>query len=316
MPKKGRFYTIFILPDPTSKPYSFSIRKKTCHYMAGFLSIAILVVAGFFAQSLSFLGDLTELNLLRNESKHHRVQIQSVIQTVDRLKQEMARLGELDQKLRIMTDLAPRKGGVNPLAQGGREEPLPASLEDAPSSGQEPGQAQEVAIPHVAASVEKEVQFLRSQAQEEEKSFQELIETISDMKSRWASTPSIWPVQEGWVTSGFGKRVSPFTGDLMMHNGLDIAGQRGTPVIAPADGIVIRVGTDQDLGRMIAIDHGYGKMTWYGHLEQQIVRIGQSVRRGETIGFVGSTGHSTGPHLHYEVRINNAPVNPVRYILN
>ncbi len=316
MPKKGPSYTIFILPDPTSKPYSFSVLKKTVHYMVGFLSVTILVVAGFFAQSLSLLGHLTELNLLRNETNGHRVQIQSVLQTVDGLKKEMARLGELDQKLRIMTDLAPRKGGVNLLAQGGGEEPLAASVVGALSSGQGLGQVRENGIPRAAASIEKEVQFLRSQAQEEEKSFQELIGTISEMKSRWAATPSIWPVEEGWVTSGFGKRVSPFTGSLVMHNGLDIAGQRGTQVIAPADGTVVRVETDQDLGRMIAINHGYGKVTWYGHLEKQIVRFGQKVTRGETIGFVGSTGHSTGPHLHYEVRIENTPVDPARYILN
>ena len=316
MPKKGNSYTIFILPDPTSKPYSFSIRKKTCHYLAGFLSVAVLITGGFFAQSLSLLGHLTELNLLRNETKGHRVQIQSVLQTVDELKKEMARLGELNQKLRIMTDLSPRKGGVNLLAQGGREEPLASSLEEALLSSQEPGPLRKNGIPEVAASIQKEVEFLRKQVREEEKSFNELIGTISEMKSRWASTPSIWPIKEGWVTSGFGKRISPFTGDLMMHNGLDIAGPRGTQIISPAVGVVIRVETEQDLGRMIAIDHGYGKVTWYGHLEKQIVKIGQKVARDEVIGFVGSTGRSTGPHLHYEVRINSTPVNPTRYILN
>ena len=102
----------------------------------------------------------------------------------------------------------------------------------------------------------------------------------------------------------------------MMHNGLDIAGQRGSYVISPAVGTVVRVEIDQDLGRMIAIDHGYGKVTWFGHLEKQIVKMGQQVKRGEVIGFLGSTGHSTGPHLHYEVRIDNTPVNPTKYILN
>lgn len=315
MPKKGHSYTIFILPDPTSKPYSFSIRKKTCHYLLGFLSISILALSGFFAQSLSLLGHLAELNLLRNETKGHRAQIQSVLQTVDGLKKDMARLGELDQKLRIMTDLAPRKGGgVNLLAQGGGEEVLGSYIEEGLSHGQQARPPR--GIPHITASIEKEVRFLRNQAREEEESFKELIKTISDMKSRWAATPSIWPIEEGWVTSGFGKRISPFTGDLMMHNGIDIAGPRGTKVLSPAVGIVTRVETDHDLGRMIAIDHGYGKVTWYGHLEKQIVKRGQKVARDQVIGFLGSTGRSTGPHLHYEVRVNNKPVNPTKYILN
>ena len=316
MRKKGHSYTIFILPDPTSKPYSFSIRKKTCHYLAGFLSVAVLVTGGFFAQSLSLLGHLTELNLLRNETKGHRVQIQSVLQTVDGLKKEVARLGDLNQKLRIMTDLPPRKGGVNLLAQGGSEEPLAFSLEEALLSSQEPEPLRKHGISEIAVSIEQEVEFLRKQVREEEKSFNELIGTISEMKSRWAATPSIWPVKEGWVTSNFGKRISPFTGTLAMHNGLDIAGQRGSYVISPAVGTVVRVETDQDLGRMIAIDHGYGKVTWFGHLEKQTVKMGQQVKRGEVIGFLGSTGHSTGPHLHYEVRIDNTPVDPTRYILN
>jgi len=316
MAKKGAFYTIQIFPDSTSRPYSFSIGKKMCHYAFGFFIITVLTLSGFFAQSLALLGDLTELNLLRSETEDHRVKIKSVIRTVDNLKKDMARLGELDKKLRIMTDLAPRKGGVNLLAQGGLEEPLSESAIDNPLLFGEEGEIRESRIPHVTASIEKEVKILRSQAKEEEKSLKELIKAISDMKSRWASTPSIWPIKEGWVTSNFGKRVSPFTGGVMMHNGLDIASPRGTPVISPADGVVTRVDSDPSFGRMIVINHSYGKTTWYGHLEKQIVKIGQEVSRGEIIGFVGSTGRSTGPHLHYEVRINNQPTNPTRYILN
>ncbi len=317
MAKKGLSYTIFILPDPTSKPYTFSIRKKTCHYLLGFLSITLVVLSGFFAQSLSLLGNLGELNLLRNETKGHRVQIQSVVESVNDLKKEMGRLAELDQKIRVMTDLPVRKGTVNLLAQGGGEEPLKSQDENSSFSPiSELNSAKDMAIPSMAAAIKKEVAFLRQQARQEEKSFQTLIRTISDMKLRWSATPSIWPVAEGWVTSSFGKRISPFTGNLMMHNGLDIAGPRGTAVFAPAIGVVSRSEVDHDLGRMIAIEHGYGKTTWYGHLDKQVVKVGQSVERGDIIGFVGSTGRSTGPHLHYEVRVDGKPTNPARYILN
>jgi murein DD-endopeptidase MepM/ murein hydrolase activator NlpD len=310
MAKKSDVYTIFVLPDPTSKPYSFSIKKKTCHYILGILGIGIFVFTGFFAQSLSLLGDVTELNLLRHETKGHRVKIQSVVQSVDDLKKEMARLGDLDQKLRIMTDLPPRKGGVNLLAQGGWEEPLAASLMEDGTSFKKND------IPRLTDSIYREVQFLRKVAKEEEKSFNELIRTISETKSRWASTPSIWPVQEGWVTSNYGKRVSPFTGNLMMHNGLDIAVERGAPILSPAVGRVVRVETDALMGRMVVIDHGHGKETYFGHMEKHLVKIGQEVTRGEVIGLVGSTGRSTGPHVHYEVRVNGDPVDPTRYILN
>ena len=101
-----------------------------------------------------------------------------------------------------------------------------------------------------------------------------------------------------------------------MHNGLDIAAPKGNRVIAPALGIVTDVRYDLDLGRMVAIDHGYGRVTRFGHMSRQAVRVGQQVTRGQVVGYVGSTGQSTGPHVHYEIRINGIPVDPTRYIVN
>ncbi len=134
------------------------------------------------------------------------------------------------------------------------------------------------------------------------------------MKSQLAATPSIWPVH-GWVTSGFGRRLSPFTGRRVLHTGLDIATRKGAIIIAPADGVVTRAATEYDFGKLVEIDHGFGVSTRYGHNSQILVRPGHRVRRGEPIARVGNTGRSTGPHLHYEVRLNGVPVNPRRYIV-
>ncbi len=309
MAKDNRSYTIFVLPDPTSKPYSFSIRKKTCHYLFSFLLVGVLVVTGFFAQSLSLLNDLSELKTLRSRHKQQQGQLQSLTSSVDDLKKKMATLAELDRKLRIMTDLSPRSGGVETLAQGGPEEYLPDTTIDSTPVSRGPATFKKV------ASIQKEVKELKTQAAEEEESFQELIQAISEIQSRWSSTPSIWPTN-GWVTSSFGRRISPFTGAPAMHSGLDIASKRGTKVIAPAAGTVRAVGNDPFLGRYIVLQHGFGKTTRFGHMERQTVRKGQSVSRGQVIGIVGSTGRSTGPHLHYEVRINDVPVDPTRFILN
>jgi murein DD-endopeptidase MepM/ murein hydrolase activator NlpD len=101
-----------------------------------------------------------------------------------------------------------------------------------------------------------------------------------------------------------------------MHNGIDVASQRDTPVVATAGGVVSYEGFDGGLGKVIKLNHGYGMQTTYGHLAKANVRIGQKVKRGEVIGLVGNTGLSTGPHVHYEVFVNNVPVNPLRYILN
>jgi murein DD-endopeptidase MepM/ murein hydrolase activator NlpD len=130
-----------------------------------------------------------------------------------------------------------------------------------------------------------------------------------------SSTPSIWPVR-GWLTSGFGYRIDPFTGLRQFHEGLDIANRLGTPIIAPADGIVSRCSNSFGFGLTLEINHGYGIKTIYGHLSKTYVTVGHSVRRGERIAAMGSSGRATGPHLHYQVMLNDVPMSPMNYILN
>ncbi len=125
--------------------------------------------------------------------------------------------------------------------------------------------------------------------------------------------PNIWPV-EGPITAGFGERIDPFNGEGAFHSGIDIAAPVGTGVIAPADGVVVFADFDAGYGRMIILDHGHGITTRYGHLSSFAVIAGQHVHRGDIIGYVGLSGRSTGPHLHYEVRINDTPVNPHKYL--
>jgi murein DD-endopeptidase MepM/ murein hydrolase activator NlpD len=127
------------------------------------------------------------------------------------------------------------------------------------------------------------------------------------------SAPNLWPV-EGPVTGSFGERIDPFNGEGAFHRGVDISAVYGQPVIAPADGVVIFADFMGGYGRAIALDHGHGITTRFGHLANFAVVPGQFVRRGDTIGFVGSSGRSTAPHLHYEVRINDTPVNPHKFL--
>lgn len=127
------------------------------------------------------------------------------------------------------------------------------------------------------------------------------------------AAPNVWPV-EGPITGGFGERIDPFNGEGAFHSGVDIGVPIGTAVIAPADGVVTFADFDSGYGRMIVLDHGHGITTRYGHLASFAVVAGQHVHRGDVIGYVGSSGRSTGPHLHYEVRINDTPVNPHKYL--
>ena len=127
------------------------------------------------------------------------------------------------------------------------------------------------------------------------------------------AAPNLWPV-EGQVTGSFGERIDPFNGEGAFHSGVDIGSNYGHPVIAPADGVVTYADFQGGYGKMIMLDHGHGISTRYGHLSGYAVAPGQHVNRGDVIGYIGLSGRSTGPHLHYEVRINDTPVNPYKYL--
>ncbi|MEZ4744132.1 MAG: M23 family metallopeptidase [Bdellovibrionota bacterium] len=142
-----------------------------------------------------------------------------------------------------------------------------------------------------------------------------LLSTLGQKKSLLSSIPSANPVN-GWITSKFGKRISPFTGKSTMHRGLDVASNIGTAILAPANGVVIFSGRKAGFGNFIMIAHGYGIVTRYGHNAQNMVQVGQKIKRGEQIGTVGMSGRTTGPHLHYEIWVNGRPVDPKIHFRN
>ncbi|MGH7405883.1 MAG: M23 family metallopeptidase, partial [Candidatus Methylomirabilales bacterium] len=146
-------------------------------------------------------------------------------------------------------------------------------------------------------------------------SLQAVTEYLTKQKDRLTATPALWPT-EGHVTSPFGPRTSPFTGQPQQHTGVDIAAPPGTPIRAPADGIVTFAGTLPGYGHALVLTHGFGFKTFYGHNQRNQVSKGQTVKRGQVIAFVGNSGYSTGAHLHYEVLLNDQPHNPLKYIVD
>lgn len=128
-----------------------------------------------------------------------------------------------------------------------------------------------------------------------------------------AATPSIWPVA-GWLSSSFGRRMDPFNGNAAFHEGIDIVADRGQPVFATAEGEVVKAGYSGDYGNLVVLNHSFGLETRYGHLTRATVKPGQTVHRGDVVGYVGSTGRSTSPHLHYEVWLNSRLINPLRLL--
>lgn len=143
----------------------------------------------------------------------------------------------------------------------------------------------------------------------------QLDQHLLDKESFLRSTPTLMPAA-GHLTSSYGPRMSPYAGRIKMHEGIDVGAPSGTSIIAPADGVVTYSGAKPGFGNFVQIDHGYGVETIYGHASTLTVKKGQKVVRGDRIATVGNTGYSTGPHVHYEVRVNGTPVDPLYYTLN
>lgn len=140
-------------------------------------------------------------------------------------------------------------------------------------------------------------------------------QSLLDKETFLNSTPSLLPAN-GWITSYFGPRFSPYSGALKMHEGMDIGARPGTNIFSPADGVITFAGEKSGFGKFVQIDHGYGMETIFGHASAVLVRTGQRIKRGDLIARVGNTGRSTGPHLHYEVRVNGTAVDPLYFVLN
>jgi murein DD-endopeptidase MepM/ murein hydrolase activator NlpD len=206
----------------------------------------------------------------------------------------------LAQERKRMIEVGLGRGGV-PVT-----DPYYMVTEDVPASGS------------IAPPVQSEDPSILNQARALQKNLEELVETIGERRQLLDSTPSILPVQgqEYRISSEFGWRRSPFTGQKEFHHGLDISAPKGTPIIAPGEGLVIKVGHQKDRGKYLQIDHGRQCITTYSHLSGFNVRVGQEVKRGEVLAYMGSTGRSTGPHLHYEIEIKGNAANPMHYILN
>jgi murein DD-endopeptidase MepM/ murein hydrolase activator NlpD len=252
----------------------------------------------------SVVAEASENPGLRDENLKLKSEISVIREQLTHVQGTLDRVERFDQKLRAITLLSdPQRN----LALGPTE-PLPpqgtADNQFVRSTPHESPQA-------LAAKLDK----LSAEATRQEQSLQELQAYFTGQKSLLASVPSVWPTR-GWVTSDFGSRVDPYTSERVMHAGIDIAGPHGKEIIAPSDGTVVFAGLEGGYGNVIVIDHGYGIKTRYGHLASVKVKAGERIKRGDLIAAMGNTGRSTGPHLHYEVRVNGIAQNPRKFILD
>lgn len=302
-------FTVVVFPGAAGSPKKIQLPKKWAKialYSALVFTLTLVGTGVYFSNEyFNLLDDQKELAALRREGTIQKVQIERFGEKVRNFETEMSRLERFEKKLRIITALEnSTNAGDKNWSVGG---PYGLSSDSFTTSLKKESQS-------MLDRFEGNLGVLTNHAKVRQVSFQELDEFLKNQKSLLSSTPSIWPTR-GWVTSGFGYRKSPFTGLSEKHEGLDIAARMGSEIRAPADGKIILAGRKHGYGNMVEIDHGYGVLTRYGHNARNLVAVGAMVKRGQVIALVGSTGRSTGPHVHYEVVVNGIPVSPMNYIL-
>lgn len=242
-----------------------------------------------------------ELVLKSRELVQYRRQIQKFAREINRLKGRIVELNQMDLQIRRVAGM---KESTALFGIGG------AAPEDL-----DPGMKPERNYNRLMIKMHRQVDELKNAAFYQRNSLKDVWKVVEERGDFMAYTPTIRPA-EGWISSPFGYRQSPFTGKREFHEGLDIASSRHTQIFATADGRIAFAGKRRGFGRLVLIDHGHGLKTLYAHLERILKKPGDAVKRGDIIAYMGSTGRSTGIHLHYEVRLNGVPVNPQKYIFN
>lgn len=289
-----RSYTIMVVPHARAEFRKIKITHRA------------LVTAACGAGALALCGLVLPFYFFRSLQQSYRL---------ERMARENEGLREANS--RFDASLAELKEQITDFENKAYKFALMAGVEELPGARQAAGGSELSGLPSGAPSVNylrQELNQLRERTRALQGSFTVLEKAYQDQSLLLASTPSIKPVK-GILGHGYGWRRDPFTGQREFHKGIDISAPTGRDVVAPADGIVIKISREAGYGKVVYLSHGNGITTRYGHLSEYNVKLGQKVKRGDAIGFVGSSGRSTGPHLHYEVLVHKRKVDPMNYIL-
>lgn len=299
-----REYTLMIVPHQGKAVFGIKVPIKAVKYGAAILCVIMLLFVGSFVNYRYTVNTASaekiELSRLKQVNTAQAQQIEKLAKDTANLQQDMNRLDQLDGEIRRVLNSdeltsVSRSGVVRPGAE-------------------RDGQGGPVVKPQLneLANLVKDMQ---NNVKEREQSLTALKQALIEKNDRLVATPSIWPAS-GDVTSRFGWRSSPWGGwGSDYHPGIDIANDIGTPIVAAADGDVVFAGWNSGgYGNLVQVDHGNGTVTLYGHNSANSVSVGQKVHKGDIVAYMGSTGNSTGPHVHYEVRVNGTAVNPASFL--
>ncbi len=300
------------MPDNGTTTSQFQVSRRLITFAIVISTAMIAAVAAIgvdYHRKLNVNKKVQVLEALVNKQKAEiqlqRTQIQKSAKDMDSLTETLSRLQEFGKKVGLLASWGGGEESTGLLAMGGS---LPENIA--------PSLSVEAKHNGLAREMNDQVIELAAVSYDMEKSYGTLVQYLEQKKDILACTPSVRPFKDGWYTSNFGYRKSPFTGLRELHKGIDIGAAKGSPVVSTANGRVTFAGKNGGFGITLVIDHGHGFKTRYAHLQKTLKKKGQTVTRGETVALIGNTGRSTGPHLHYEVHVNGVPVNPKRYILN
>lgn len=288
---RKRFYILFVARDEDGQLRKISIPVQYLYVLVAGAAIGFLGLTGIASSYTRMLMKVSHFNQLRTEKEQLKDRYSRLEQVARERDIQVASLGSLASEVSALYGL--------------KNEPVLAT-----------GSADEFENAQVSSSLDQLYALRNSALSGATTVGISMGLTKNATTADWFranSAPNLWPV-EGLVTGSFGERIDPFNGEGAFHSGVDISAGLGQPVVAPADGVVTFADFMGGYGRAVMVDHGHGISTRFGHLANFAVIAGQHVRRGDTIGYVGLSGRSTGPHLHYEVRINDTPVNPYKYL--
>ena len=289
----NEFYTLIVVPHAKARFRQIRVPVRLAKWTLTLVGVVGFMVAGVLVHYARITAEIHDLRRLRTENSELLTKTRTYEENAGKLQAKVVQLQTIVTKLGVMAGLEhslPEAGSAGVGGATGMESQAP------------------VLAPRALAAIDESLTSLTRRSEQ-------LEEFYRDQTLVLASTPSIWPVR-GYLSAGFGNRKDPFTGQRDFHSGIDISTPIGTRIFAPADGVVLSAAVQGAYGNSLIMDHGYGVVTRYGHLDAYAVRPGQRVRRGDLIGFVGNTGRSTGPHLHYEVWVRDQAQNPIHFILD
>jgi murein DD-endopeptidase MepM/ murein hydrolase activator NlpD len=300
-----RRWTVMLVPHGSGASRAVEVSQTVVKAMVGIGGVVALLLLVLGGAALSRGVNVTRSRALERENRLLAGEIQRLRDRLVNLRDTLNVFSEREQGLRLLAGLSPTDAGVQQAGIGGPAGEWSGrdSLATAGSNGAQ------------ALAARVDMDQLTRRANILVRSIGEAYDSASSQRARYAATPSLMPTK-GWLTSAFAReRVHPILHLARPHEGIDVTASMGAEIEAPAAGVVTEVRWVDGYGNMLTVDHGYGLVTRYAHCSKILVVRGQRVKRGQKIALVGSTGLSTGPHLHYEVWVSGKPVNPMKYVL-